>query len=57
MSNRRSFLQKAGHVCAGAMAGTAMALAESVPEAAVGQKFLLIGLCGSENPGWERGSH
>ncbi len=25
MSNRRSFLQKAGHVCAGAMAGTAMA--------------------------------
>ena len=51
MPNRRSFLQKAGHVCAGAMAGTAMAVAQAAaPEAAAGQKFLLIGLCGSENP-------
>ena len=35
----------------GLMAGTAIALAQSAtPETAAGQKFFLIGLCGSENP-------
>lgn len=49
-TNRRSFLKKTGHVCAAATAVSAMALAgaRSDPEGA--QRFLLIGLVGSENP-------
>ena len=51
MWGRRSFLQKAVHVCAGAVAGTAVAWAQTPgTEAPAGQKFLLIGLSGSENP-------
>jgi len=50
-ADRRSFLRSAGHICAGAVAGSAVAAAQSVPaENQSAQKFLLIGLCGSENP-------
>ncbi|HWO02242.1 MAG TPA: hypothetical protein VNS63_23555 [Blastocatellia bacterium] len=51
MPSRRTFLEKGGHVCATAIAGSAIGLAS--PAAAAGtepQKFLLIGLVGSENP-------
>lgn len=51
MSSRRSFLKKSGHVCAAAIAGAATTLAaQSSPESTGGQKFLLVGLVGSENP-------
>ncbi|HJZ82757.1 MAG TPA: hypothetical protein VKD91_20500 [Pyrinomonadaceae bacterium] len=51
MPNRRSFLEKGSHLCAGAIAGAAMgSAATSAGQAAEGQKFLLIGLVGSENP-------
>jgi uncharacterized protein (DUF1501 family) len=51
MPNRRSFLGKGAHLCAGAIAGTAMSVpAAPANENAEGQKFLLIGLVGSENP-------
>ena len=51
MPNRRSFLGKGVHLCAVAIAGTAMSVATSpANENAEGQKFLLIGLVGSENP-------
>jgi len=51
MPNRRSFLGKGAHLCAGAIAGTTMSVAAaSANENAEGQKFLLIGLVGSENP-------
>ncbi len=49
-TNRRSFLRDAGHLCAGAVAGTAIAATASAADADGGQKFLLIGLMGSENP-------
>ena len=49
-ANRRSFLRDAGHLCAGAVAGTAIAATASAADAEGGQKFLLIGLMGSENP-------
>ncbi len=49
-TNRRSFLRDAGHVCAGAIAGSAMSLAAAPPAPEGGQKFLLVGLVGSENP-------
>ena len=51
-SNRRSFIRNAGHLCAGAVAGSAMSLAAAPPdaEAGAGGKFLLVGLVGSENP-------
>ena len=51
MTNRRTFLEKGTHLCAGAIAGgiTAAAGGPSA-NAAESQKFLLIGLCGSENP-------
>lgn len=48
MPNRRSFLGNGVHLCAGAIAGTAFSMAAA--PAAEGQKFLLIGLVGSENP-------
>lgn len=51
MPTRRSFLGKGAHLCAGAIAGTAMSVAAApANENAAGQKFLLIGLVGSENP-------
>jgi hypothetical protein len=51
MPNRRSFLGQSAHLCAGAIAGGMMNTpAGSVAEAADGQKFLLVGLVGSENP-------
>ena len=51
MPNRRSFLGKGAHLCAGAIAGTAMsAAAAPTTGSAEGEKFLLIGLVGSENP-------
>ena len=49
-ANRRSFLRNAGHLCAGAMAGSAISLAAATPAPEGGQKFLLVGLVGSENP-------
>src|SRR5713226_139776 len=49
-SNRRSFIRNAGHLCAGAIAGSAMSLAAAPPDAEGGQKFLLVGLVGSEKP-------
>ena len=52
MPNRRSFLGKGAHLCAGAIAGAALPLAAApaADAAEEGQKFLLIGLVGSENP-------
>jgi hypothetical protein len=51
MKNRRSFLGQGAHLCAGAIAGTAMSIAAApTTDAAEAQKFLLIGLVGSENP-------
>jgi len=52
MTTRRSVLQKAGHMCAAviASASAASALAAEQPENSTGQRFLLVGLCGSENP-------
>ena len=51
MPNRRSFLEKSAHLCAGALAAGALtAAAGPVAAATEGQKFLLVGLVGSENP-------
>ena len=49
-TNRRSFLSKAGHFCAGAVAGSAMSAAATTPQPEGAQRFLLVGLVGSENP-------
>jgi hypothetical protein len=53
MKNRREILEKGVHGCVAAMAigsaGAAEALA-AADEKPAPQKFLLIGLCGSENP-------
>lgn len=49
MPSRRSFLQNSAHLCAGALTGSVMANAGE-SNAAEGQKFLLVGLVGSENP-------
>ena len=49
MPNRRSVLQKTTHLCA-AMLGATAASALPSAESSNGQKFLLVGLCGSENP-------
>jgi hypothetical protein len=46
---RRSFLRDTGHLCAATLAGAAVGLA-AAPPAETGQRFLLIGLVGSENP-------
>lgn len=49
MTNRRAFIEKSVHVCAGALAGNMNSTVEaSVP--VENQRFLLIGLVGSENP-------
>jgi hypothetical protein len=51
MSNRRSFLEKGAHLCAGALSGSLLSTAgENTAEAAQSQRFLLVGLVGSENP-------
>ncbi len=51
MPNRRSFLEKSAHLCAGAVAGGSMTVAaEGATASAESQKFLLVGLVGSENP-------
>jgi len=50
MTNRRSFVRKSAHLCAAAIAGTTISNATAVTDAAEAQKFLLIGLMGSENP-------
>src|SRR5579859_1454545 len=47
MPTRRSVIEKTAHLCAGALAGSSLAIAQ---ESAGSQKFLLVGLCGSENP-------
>jgi hypothetical protein len=51
VSSRRKFLQRGGHVCAGL---AAMELGNTLPASgqtgADKQRFLLVGLCGSENP-------
>jgi len=49
MTNRRSFIEKSIHMCAGAIAGNMISTVESVA-ADENQRFLLIGLNGSENP-------
>ena len=47
----RSFLEKVAHLCGGADAGAASSsFARPPADAAEGQRFLLIGLVGSENP-------
>jgi hypothetical protein len=51
MPDRRSFVEQSIHLCAGAVAGGMMtASVKSAGEATESQKFLLIGLVGSENP-------
>jgi len=51
MPNRRSVVEKLAHLCTGAFAGSVMATAAgSVADAAGSQRFLLVGLVGSENP-------
>ena len=51
MPSRRSFLERGGHLCAGVLAGGAIgSAAASSAQGAENQKFLLIGLVGSENP-------
>lgn len=48
---RRDFLKKGAHACAAAVAASATGLANATAhDAAQGQRFLLIGLAGSENP-------
>ena len=49
MKNRRSFIEQSSHLCAGIISGSLMG-SGLVAEAAQSQKFLLIGLVGSENP-------
>jgi len=51
MLDRREFLQTGSHLCASAMAIGAIAMAAQPAASAVeGQRFLLVGLVGSENP-------
>ena len=49
-ANRRSFLQKTGHLCAAAVAASAASLAAAPTDPEKGERFLLVGLVGSENP-------
>src|ERR1044072_1050255 len=48
MTKRRELLKKGAHACAAAVVASATGLAN--PNPAEAQKFLLIGLVGSENP-------
>src|SRR5262249_47951550 len=51
MTSRRSFLDKSSHLCAAVIAGGAIGSgAPSGSAAAEAQRFLLVGLVGSENP-------
>ncbi len=52
MTTRRSLLRSAGNACAAVVAGAsaASAVTTTEPDNSPGQKFLLLGLCGSENP-------
>ena len=50
MSNRKSFLTSGAHSCAIAMSAAAVGSATPVSAAPEPQRFLLIGLVGSENP-------
>lgn len=56
MENRRDFLGEGAHACLAAMAVTALgavsggSAAAEAEEKAPPQRFLLVGLCGSENP-------
>ena len=51
MRRRREFLREGAHACAAAIAGSTAALAtQPSAQAMEAQKFLLIGLVGSENP-------
>jgi hypothetical protein len=51
MENRRQFLEKTSHLCAGAIAGVVAGAGTTTAATAVeAQKFLLVGLMGSENP-------
>jgi hypothetical protein len=49
-SNRRSFLRDTSHLCAGVIAAGAASMASAHTDPETGQKFLLVGLVGSENP-------
>ena len=51
-TSRRSLLKSGVHACAAAAAGAAAmaGIAKAEPEAGESQRFLLVGLCGSENP-------
>ena len=51
MKNRREVLENGMHACLGAIAMAALNTSDvTAQEQASPQKFLLIGLCGSENP-------
>jgi len=54
MKSRREILEGGAHACAGAIAVAAMgasaAVAQTSEEKPAPQRFLLVGLCGSENP-------
>ena len=51
MLNRRAFLHTGSHLCASVLAVSALAAAaQPAAGAGEGQRFLLVGLVGSENP-------
>jgi len=54
MNSRREFLESGAHACAGAIAAVAVATGDAVAQTSeekpAPQRFLLVGLCGSENP-------
>ena len=54
MKSRREILGSGAHACLGAIGLAAVSVAGAVPqpneEKPAPQKFLLVGLCGSENP-------
>ena len=54
MKSRREVLQEGAHACLGAIAIAGMGAAEVAAQTGdakpAAQKFLLVGLCGSENP-------
>ena len=50
MAKRRDFIKKGAHVCAAAVVGTSELTSQTNTNPGDGQKFLLIGLVGSENP-------
>jgi len=54
MKNRREIFEEGAHTCAGAIAlaamGASAAAAQTSEEKPAPQRFLLVGLCGSENP-------